>query len=115
MRGEDDVVEGDGGRVAAVAGGVLGADDGAVVEGAVGGEVGEEAQAVDEREVDGGARGGLAGEVEEGLRVEGGGPASRVDPAEEAGEDGEEADDHFCYILAAICEVRKMKDSHVEN
>lgn len=43
MGGEDDVVKGDGRAVAAVAGGVLLADDGAVVEGGVGDAVREEA------------------------------------------------------------------------
>lgn len=43
MEGEDDVVEGDGGVQAGVAGGVLGADSGGVVEGRVGDEVGSEA------------------------------------------------------------------------
>lgn len=102
---EDDVVEGDGGGEAGVAGGVLGADGGGVVEGGVGGEVSGEAcflsatayctvgegrrtEDVEEGEVDGRARGGGAAPVEQGLRVEGGAPAEEVDPAEEAREEG---------------------------
>lgn len=70
MQGKDDVVEGHSRRVAVVARGVLRADDGAVVEGEVGHEIGQETQAVDEREVDGRARGRSAPGVEDGLRVE---------------------------------------------
>lgn len=85
VQGKDNVVERDGRRMAAVARGVLGADDGAVVKGEVGDEVGQETQAVDEREVNGRARGRSAPGVEERLRVERGGPADGVDPAKEAG------------------------------
>lgn len=57
MRGKDDVVESDGGSMPSIASGVLFADDGAVVEGGIRGAVGKEAQAVDQGEVDSGARG----------------------------------------------------------
>lgn len=92
----------------AVARGVLRADHGAKVKGQVGNEVGEKPQAIDEREVDGGARGGLAPRVEDGLRVEGGGPAYCVDPAKEAREDREEAYDH-CYWLTYIVRAIRVE------
>lgn len=87
-----------------IPGGVLAANHRAIIKGDIGGQIRQETKTVDEREVDGGARGGFASGVEDGLGVEGGGPAYCVDPAEEAGEDGEKADDHCCYVVRAMCE-----------
>lgn len=56
-------------------------------------------QAVDEREVNGGAGRRLATEVEQRLWVEGQRPAQRVHPAEEAREDIKEPNSHFCRSL----------------
>lgn len=70
-------------------------------------EVCNEAQDVDGSEVDGCAGGGLATEVEDGLRVEGEGPAEKVDPAEEPRDDAEERSCHRgCYIYF----VRRIRD-----
>ncbi|KYK55668.1 hypothetical protein DCS_07632 [Drechmeria coniospora] len=104
VQGENDVVELNRRRQATVAGGVLFADDGGVVEGEVGGQ-GEEGDAaeeeeleeeegvveedevrtqdVDQRKVDGGAAGGTAVPVEQRLWVKAQAPAEGVDPAEE--------------------------------
>lgn len=90
VEGEGDVVELDGGGQTVVAGGVLGADEGAVVEGVVGDCIRQEAQAVDQGEVDRGTRGGFSAEVEHGLRVEREGPADEVDPAKDGREELEE-------------------------
>lgn len=60
--------------------------DRGIEEGGGGGEVGEETQDVDGGKVDGGAGGGLAAVVEDGLGVEGGGPGDGVDPAADGGE-----------------------------
>lgn len=99
VQGKHNVVERHGRRVSAVARGVLSANDWAIVKGEIGDEVGEEAETVDEREVDGGARGGFAAGVEDGLGIERGGPAYCVDPAKEAGKYGEKTDDHFSLCL----------------
>jgi hypothetical protein len=50
---------------------------------------------VEKGKVDGGARGGLASPVEHGLRVEGGTPAEKVDPAKDGGQDLKETG-HAC-------------------
>lgn len=99
MRGKGDVVEGYGWGVPIVTSGVLRADVGTVVESEVGDKVGEEAQAVDEWEVDGGARGRAPAIVEDGLWVEGERPAEGVDPAEEGRQDVEEAEHHVGGIV----------------
>ncbi|KAI9158718.1 Leucine--tRNA ligase [Paramyrothecium foliicola] len=125
VQGEDDVVELDGRGEAVVAGGVLVAHDGGVVQGRVGGESAGSSKSlalclslflfvaclpaclpmrgvakrtaerltdgVDQGKVNGCAGGGLAAPVEKRLRVEGGAPAEGVDPAEEEGQDAEEA------------------------
>lgn len=56
-----------------------------VEECAVGDEVRDEAEDIDGWEVDGRAAGGLPPEVEDGLGIEGEGPAEGVDPAEGGG------------------------------
>lgn len=114
VRGEDNVVEGDGGAVAPVAGGVLFADDRAIIKGGVGDAVGQETQAVDQREIDSGARGGFPLQVEQRLWVEGERPASRVDPAEEDRQEAEKAENHFglCYAIFAAGVRSKRNGTH---
>lgn len=70
VEGEGDVVELDGGGQIVVVGGVLGVDEGVVVEGVVGDCIRQEVQVVDQGEVDCGIRGGFLVEVEYGLWVE---------------------------------------------
>ena len=80
MKGECDIVDADRGRrIGGVARRMLGADRGRPVEEGVREEIEEEAEGVDEGEVERGADGGAPAEVEDGLQVE------RDRPAEEAG------------------------------
>ena len=92
VQGEDDVVEGNGGRVALVSGGILFADAVRVVQRQVVREICDEAEYVEERKVDGGAGGGFAAKVEKRLRVEGEAPEDGVYPAKQNGEEFKEAD-----------------------
>jgi len=94
VRRKGDIVELHRGRQPVVARRVLLADGGRVEEGDVGDEVGEEAEHVDDGEVDGRAAGGAAREVEEGLWVEGEGPGDGIHPAEEVGDGGEDGECH---------------------
>lgn len=91
MRREHQVIEAHRGRQSMVPQGVLPADARRVEEGGVGDEVGDEAEDVNNGEVDRRAAGGFAPHIEDGLWVEGERPADGVDPAEELGgycEDG---------------------------
>ena len=64
---------------------ILGADSRGEEKRAGGGEEGGEAEDVGEGVVWGEAGGGVAPEIQEGLRVEGEGPGCEVDPAGYAG------------------------------
>lgn len=89
---KDDVVEGDGRGQAVIAGGILAAHDGRVVEGDVGDKVRGETDHVNGREVGRGAGRRPALPVEQRLGIEGEAPGEGVDPAEDGGDEGQECD-----------------------